>query len=365
MKKKRVLVAMSGGVDSSVAACLLKDQGYSVVGATLQVWDYSKTPSHSNQGTCCSSSDVEDARAVCKSLQIPFYVINCEDVFKETVIDPFVRDYKQGKTPIPCTNCNTFLKFHYLVDKMRELNCDYLATGHYAEIKTLASGKQGIFVSKDKFKDQTYFLFTLNSKILPHLLFPLGSLDKTEVRKLAQKQAIPVFDKKDSTGICFIGKGKYQDFVENYEKPSNKPDLDGEIRLYPSGELLAKHKGIHHFTIGQRKGLGVSFKHPLYVVKILAETKEVWLGEKRYLYSEEAEVSDLNFLDGVQNGECLQVKIRFHHQAAPAFFYRKPEGYQIRFLKPQKAIAPGQSAVFYRNHQLVGGGVITKAGSLC
>ena len=364
LRKKKVLVAMSGGVDSSVAASVLKDQGYDVVGATLQVWDYSKNSADQDFGTCCSSLDVEDARAVCQILDIPFYVINCEKEFKETVIDSFVEDYLQGQTPIPCTNCNTFLKFHYLIDKMRELNCDYLATGHYAEIRHFKSGKYGIFTSEDQKKDQTYFLFTIKPEILPQLLFPVGSLNKQEVRKIAEKKSLPVFRKKDSTGICFVGKRSYKSFIEDYVKPEELPQR-GKIKIFPSGEELGFHDGIHHFTLGQRKGLGVSYKHPLFVVKINKDTREVWLGEESYLYSENAEVSDLHFLDEVKDGEKLDVKIRFQHLATPAVIHKKDSGsYLLNFVKPQKSITPGQSAVFYRNRQLIGGGVITKGLSV-
>ena len=362
MSKKRVLVAMSGGVDSSVAAGLLKDQGYEVVGATLQVWDYSKNAKKEGYGTCCSSVDVEDARAVCQVLDIPFYVINCEEVFEETVINPFVRDYLSGKTPIPCTNCNTFIKFRYLVDKMKELDCDWLATGHYAQIKPLRSGRYGLFVSSDPLKDQTYFLFTIDPKLLSKLLFPLASLKKESVRKIALKRALPVFNKKDSTGICFAGVGgSYREFIEGHLSRSSGSAEKGKIKRHPTGEILGEHEGIHHFTIGQRKGLGVSYGNkPLYVVKIDGTNGDIWLGEEKFLYSREAEVTDLHFLDEVEEGEKLDVKIRFHHAGAPAVVHKTPHSFRIKFLEPQKAITPGQSAVFYRGSQLVGGGVIVQ-----
>ena len=367
MAKKRVLVALSGGVDSSVTAGLLKDQGYEVVGATLQVWDYSKSHRREGYGTCCSSVDVEDARAVSRILDIPFYVIDCESYFEETVITPFVQDYLSGKTPIPCTNCNTFIKFHYLVDKMKKLECDFLATGHYARVKKLPAGGWGLFTSGDFLKDQTYFLFTLDPKLLSKLLFPLADLKKETVREIAMKKALPVFDKKDSTGICFAGPGNsYRNFIERRlsHKSTGEKTLRGKLKLYPDGEILGEHDGIHLFTIGQRRGLGKSYSNtPLYVVKINGSAREVWLGEERFLYSRAMEVENLNFLDEMEEKEELNVKIRFHHKGARAMVYKNPETCRVEFLQPQKAVTPGQSAVFYRDRQVLGGGVITRGFS--
>ena len=358
---KKVLVAMSGGVDSSVSAALLKDQGYDVVGVTLQVWDYSKNKISEGYGTCCSHVDVQDARLVCDILNIPFYVLNSENLFEQKVIQPFVHDYLNAQTPIPCTNCNTFLKFHYLVKKMKELECDFLATGHYAKIRPLKGGKYGLFTSADFFKDQSYFLFTLNPKILPRLLFPVGSLNKKQVREIAVQKALPVFGKKDSTGVCFIGKEGYRPFVENYAK-TNKLDSPktGLLKHYHTNEVLGEHKGVHHFTIGQRKGLGVSSNTALFVIKIDKTSREVWLGEEKDLYSHTAKVINVHWLDEAKSGEKLNVKVRFHDTGSSAYIYKKKDFYLLKFIQPKKSLTPGQSAVFYRNRQVLGGGVIHK-----
>lgn len=356
--KGRVLLAMSGGVDSSVAAALLVEQGYEVIGATMQVWDYSSNSCsiEEGNGTCCSSIDVDDARAVADHVGIPFYVLNCEEKFYSHVIDDFVDSYLNGRTPIPCVHCNTHLKFDHLLKKMKELDCDYLATGHYAQVSTGFNGKPSIVTSCDDWKDQTYFLFTMNPEVIPHLLFPVGSWTKPELRAYAEKVGLPVAQKKDSTGICFIGKADYSKFVEERAKPEQI--TKGEVKLLSTGETLAHHEGIHKFTFGQRKGLGVSWSSPLYVAKIDPETGTVWLGEEKDLYGNKLFLKDVNLLDDVTEEEVLRVKIRFHHKGADAKVKRVNDGLEVEFLEPQRSITPGQAAVFYREKQLVGGGWI-------
>lgn len=356
--KGRVLVAMSGGVDSSVAAALLVEQGYDVVGITMQVWDYSQSECNIQEGngTCCSSTDVDDARAVCDKLDIPFYVMNCEAKFKAYVIDDFVESYLMGRTPIPCVNCNTYLKFDHLIQKMKELNCDYLATGHYAKVEASSTGRLGIVTSSDDWKDQTYFLFTLNPEIVPKLLFPVGQMNKAEVRSIAEQRDLLVARKKDSTGICFIGKNDYSEFIESKVAPDLlKP---GVLKSYPDGKILGEHSGIHHFTYGQRKGLGVYHTKPLYVVKIDGVSSTVWLGEEEHLYSSEMRIKDPNWLDDFTPGEKLKVKIRFQHRGALGTLQTDEEGMKVCFDEPQRSITPGQAAVFYRENRLVGGGWI-------
>lgn len=361
MKKPKVLVAMSGGVDSSVAAALLVEQGYEVIGCTMQVWDYSQGGTceiEEGNGTCCSSIDVDDARAVADHLSIPFYVINCEQPFEQFVIKDFIDSYLVGRTPIPCVHCNTFLKFDHLLKKMRELQCDYLATGHYAETKKLTSTRWGLITSEDSWKDQTYFLFTLQSEILPKLIFPVGKMEKSQVRHLAEQIGLPVAKKRDSTGICFIGNKGYKSFLEK-NVPAEK-FKNGLLKRQGTEEVIGSHTGIHNFTYGQRKGLGVSSDKPLYVVKIDAQTQEVWLGEEKDLYTSELIMEGANWLDEFKPEETLRVKVRFAHKGAEAKIAKisAEDRYRIVFKEKQRAITPGQAAVVYRDRQLLGGGWI-------
>ena len=355
-KKKRILVAMSGGVDSSVAAGLLVEQGYDVVGMIMQVWDYSTCSLEEGHSTCCSSVDVEDARSVADILKIPFYVLNCEAFFKEKVIDPFVNSYLKGETPIPCVNCNTFLKFDHLFQKMKELNCEALATGHYARARQEGEHFK-IMTSSDDWKDQTYFLFTLAKENLQHLMFPVGHMNKKSVREWAEKRGLPISKKKDSTGICFIGKSGYSGFIESQvDKEKLKP---GILKRYQTEEVLGTHTGIHNFTYGQRKHLGVSgHKTPLFVVKTDPKEGTVWLGEEKDLYSDSCRIRDPHLLDEVRDGETLNVKVRFSQKSTPAQIFKKDKNWELKFLEPQRSVTPGQAAVLYRDVQLLGGGWI-------
>lgn len=358
MSKKKVLVAMSGGVDSSVAAALLVEQGYEVIGATMQVWDYSSCDIVEGSGTCCSSIDVDDARAVADKLNIPFYVLNCESKFKEKVIDPFISAYMQGHTPLPCVDCNTFLKFDHLIQKMRELNCDYLATGHYAQITQDEGGKSRIVTSTDDWKDQTYFLFTINPEIVSKLLFPIGHLKKPQVREIAQAKGLINAQKRDSTGICFVGDKGYGNFIVEHVDEKVLSDKKGLIKRYPSGEVMAEHNGIHFYTYGQSKGLGMTYHEKLFVIKIDPSDNSVWVGDEKYLYSPSCEIKDAHWLGDVGDGESIDVKIRYSQKLTPAKIFKSDAGFKIEFDSPQRAVTPGQAAVVYRNKELVGGGWI-------
>jgi tRNA-uridine 2-sulfurtransferase len=355
--KGRVLVAMSGGVDSSVAAALLVEQGYEVIGATMQVWDYSSCDLDEGNGTCCSSIDVDDARSVADKLGIPFYVLNCEAKFKAAVIDPFLKAYLAGETPLPCVNCNTYLKFDHLIRKMKELECDYLATGHYAQIQT-EGGRSKIITSTDDWKDQTYFLFTIAPEILPHLLFPIGHLKKPAVRDIALAKGLSVAKKRDSTGICFVGDRGYAAFVEEQVPKADLAKRRGLLKRYPGGEVMAEHPGIHHFTYGQSRGLGMDHHEKLYVIKIDPTDNTVWVGEEKYLFHDRLEIVDAHWLDEIHEDEVFQVKVRYSMKTAAATLKKSNNGYQIQFREAQRAITPGQACVVYRDRQLVGGGWI-------
>ncbi len=357
--KGRVLVAMSGGVDSSVAAALLVDQGYEVVGATMQVWDYSNCDITEGSGSCCSSLDVDDARSVADKINIPFYVLNCEAKFKTSVIDPFIQAYLKGQTPLPCVDCNTFLKFDHLIKKMKELDCQYLATGHYAQIVQDENSKSFIQTSTDDWKDQTYFLFTIDPQIIPQLLFPIGHLKKAEVRKIAEQKGLVVAQKKDSTGICFVGDKGYDQFIKENVSSEILNTKKGVIKRYPEGKVMSSHEGIHLYTIGQSKGLGMTFHEKLFVIKIDPADNTVWVGDERYLFSHEVEIIEPQFLSDIIDGEYYEVKIRYSHKASQAQVFKTERGYKLKFNVAQRAITPGQAAVFYQNQKLIGGGWIT------
>ncbi|TLM67257.1 MAG: tRNA 2-thiouridine(34) synthase MnmA [Deltaproteobacteria bacterium] len=354
---KRVVVAMSGGVDSSVAAALLKEQGAEVIGLTMQIWDYRNftAPDGQHFGTCCSLDDVYDARRVAEQLGIPFYVVNFEAEFAKTVIDAFCDDYFNGRTPNPCVLCNQKLKFELLLRRAKELEADFLATGHYAQVVhdgTRYALRKGV----DAAKDQSYFLFTLTQEQMAMVRFPLGGMTKEEVRAHAARLNLRVAEKAESQDICFVPDGDYVRFLEEQRGAGL---LDGEI-VHVSGRVLGRHHGTYRYTIGQRRGLGIAWPEPLFVVGIDAGQKRVIVGEKPHLAVSEFLVDEVNWLIAAPAGPLdAACRIRYRHQEIPAQI-RIVDADTVRVVmkEPQDGVTPGQAAVFYRGDEVIGGGWI-------
>ncbi len=351
--KKRVLLGMSGGVDSSVSAVLLQKQGYEIIGCTMELSD---SVDHHEQSTYCGNQAVHDAKRVCDQLGIPHYTINCKSEFKEKVIDNFIHEYREAKTPNPCVECNRYLKFGAFYQKAKELDCDYIATGHYACIQFSDLYQQYVLKkSKEEKKDQTYFLYAIPKEELGRIIFPLQNhTNKEKIRKIAEENNLMVAQKKDSQEICFIPDNDYQSFLKKY---GNIRKQKGNIVL-ENGSVLGQHQGLTNYTIGQRKGIGISYREPLYVLKLNKEKNEVVVGTEKELYSKELYATDINWLvwDYLKQPIECKAKIRYRAKEANCRVYPSGDTVKVVFEETQRAITSGQSVVFYDVNDIVLGG---------
>ena len=358
--KKKVVVGMSGGVDSSVAAYLLKEQGYEVIGVTMLVWQEPDLCQGEQEDSCCGRSAIEDARRVAEQLGIPHYVADFQKEFNESVIDYFIREYQCGRTPNPCIACNRFIKWESLLRRGMEFGADWIATGHYARILRLANGRYTLAKSAAAGKDQTYVLYSLTQEQLKHTLFPLGDYEKAQVRAIAQQAGLAAAHKPDSQEICFVPDNDYAAFISRKTGTADKP---GNF-ITKDGAVLGRHKGIRHYTIGQRKGLGIALGRPVFVTKIKPDTAEVVLGEQEELMTTELEAENICYMGAkrLEPGQRMRAKIRYSHAGeACEVTHTAEDGNRIglHFEHPVRAVTPGQAAVFYADDGFVlAGGTI-------
>ncbi len=365
-----IAVAMSGGVDSSTVAAMLRADGHNVIGLTMQLWNQRRLAGHEGMpesvtGRCCSLDDVYDARRVAETIGIPYYVVNHEDRFEREVVRPFVEEYLAGRTPIPCSLCNNHLKFDQLLIVARQIGAERIATGHYAQVAfDDARGRWLLKRPVDRSKDQTYFLFGLTQEQLSRTMFPLGGMTKPEVRELARTYNLVIAEKPDSQEICFVPGGDYKKFLDAYlaEQGSEaRLDVGGEM-VTVDGSVIGEHAGVHNFTVGQRKGLGVATGSPLYVIQINNETRQVVVGPDEELYTRTLRARRVNLISAasIEAPMRVAVKIRHRHAPAPAVLESAgPEEVLVTFDESQRAVTPGQAAVFYDGDVVVGGGWIT------
>ena len=357
-RDKKVVVGMSGGVDSSVAACLLYEQGYYVIGVTMQIWQDECRAVKDATGGCCGFSGAADARRAAAAIGIPHFVVDFRDVFRESVIEPFVSAYKSGNTPNPCILCNTYVKWQAMLEYALSIGADHIATGHYARIGRLENGRYAVRRSVTAQKDQTYALYGIGQEELAHTLMPIGDYTKDQVRQIARERGLPVADKPDSQEICFVPDNDHARFIEEY---TGEKALPGDL-VDRDQRVLGRHKGIINYTIGQRKGLGISAGHPVFVTEIRPETNEVVIGESEELFGRTVYCNDVVMmgLPRFEDGMSLTGKIRYSHKGAPCRVYDCGGVLRCEFEEPVRAATPGQALVLYCGEYVAGGGTIIR-----